>query len=318
MKKILFLSLTFLICFFANAQEKYLEHIFDEIRTETYTYAHKDGEDLDLDLYMPAFDADTARATIIYAHGGAFMEGTRNSESIQAFCKEMAGYGYVVASISYRLTRKDKPEGFGCDCTATDKLNTFFAASEDMQDAAYFLIQHREEFAIDPYRVILAGSSAGAETALNTAYQPPYCYELESGPVSYAGVISIAGAIPDTTVIYEESAVPSLLIHGTDDETVPYASGPHRLCNENDPGYLILNGSYTITHKLAQLDVPYWLYTICGGGHEITGKPLMNYLDTMVDFCYNFIIKKEKESRNTVVKDEDNTAEISAYGFCGE
>lgn len=298
--------------------QRYFDNRFDEIAVETYTYATKDGENLDLDIYLPQNDPEIERATLIYVHGGGFSGGQRNSEDIAEFCRQMAGYGYVVASISYRLTRKDQPGGFGCDCPANEKLNTFQAAVEDLQDAAYFLIENREQFGIDPQKIILAGSSAGAETVLNAGYQPPYCYGLESGPVSFAGIISMAGAIPDTTVIYDESAVPSLLFHGTNDNLVPYATAPHHYCDKDTPGYLVLNGSYTIAQKLDKLGTPYWLHTTCGAGHEMASKPLTDYFDVIVEFCYRFVIKGEKESIHTIIKGEQKNKDYEHFDFCNE
>ncbi len=314
---VLFLFL-FSTSFLLRAQERYQEFITDEVSSETLTYTSKDGENLDLDIYLPMYDAETERATIIYVHGGGFQSGQRDSKDIQEFCSELAKYGYVVASISYRLTRKDKDGAFGCNCPADEKLNTFYAAVEDVQDATYFLIQHREEFGIDPQRVILAGSSAGAETVLNAGYQPPYCYDLPSGPVSYAGVISMAGAIPDTSVMYDEAAIPSLLFHGTDDNLVPYSTAPHHYCEEGSEGYLILNGSYTIAQKLEKLEVPYWLHTTCGAGHEIANTPMKDYFDVITDFCYSYIIKGEQESRSTVISGKQNLASYQPYSFCEE
>lgn len=309
---------TILICISVinNAQERFLDQSFDEIAMETYTYSTKDGENLDLDIYLPEFDSATSRPAIIFVHGGGFRTGTRNYEKATTFCKGLSSYGYVVASISYRLTRKGEPTGFGCNCTVNDKLNTFHAAVEDLQDATYFLIENREQFGIDPQKIILAGSSAGAETVLNTAYQPPYCYGLDSGPVSFAGVISLAGAIPDTTKIYDESAVPSLLFHGTDDNLVPYATAPHHYCEEGAPGYLILHGSKTIAHKLDLLEVPYWLHSSCGAGHEIANVPMTSYFDEIVEFCYTFIVHKKGEKRHTVIEGKQNKEKYKTYNFC--
>ncbi|MCG6188876.1 alpha/beta hydrolase [Maribellus maritimus] len=316
MKRVIPLFLILLYTITITAQERYQELITDEVSVQTLTYASKDGENLDLDIYLPEYDAETQRATIIYVHGGGFRVGQRDSEDIQKFCSELAKYGYVTASISYRLTRKDKEGGFGCECPAEEKINTFYAAVEDLQDATFFLIQNRLEFGIDPQKIIIAGSSAGAETVLNTAYQPPYCYGLDSGPVSYAGVIGMAGAIPDTTVIYDESAIPSLLFHGTDDNLVPYATAPHHYCKKGSPGYLVLHGSYTIAQKLDQLEVPYWLHTSCGAGHEMANKPMKEYLDVITDFCYNYVIKGETESRKTIVEGKQDIAKYQPYNFC--
>lgn len=317
MKGIVFL-LFILFVFNVFSQEKYAAFLSDEIIKETHTYAIKDGENLDLDIYLPLNNTDTARATLIYVHGGGFSAGKKNSEQISEFCQQMAGYGYVVASISYRLTRKGQPEGFGCDFPANEKLNTFYSAVEDLQDATFFLIERRQQFAIDPQQIILAGSSAGAETVLNAGYKPPNCYDLPSGPVSYAGVISISGAIPDTVVLYDESAIPSLFFHGTDDLLVPYATASHHYCDETSPGYLILNGSYTISQKLDELEVPYWLHTICGAGHEISETVITDFFDEIVDFCFNFVINKEKESRKTIVEGQQKNKMVEQFDFCSE
>jgi dienelactone hydrolase len=316
--RVIFLILIQLLTgyFTGKGQERYHEAVFDSIEVQTYTYSSKNGQNLDMDIYSPAFDKEEHRPVIIYVHGGAFMEGTRNSPEIVNFCRKLAGYGYVCASISYRLSRKGTDSGFGCECPATDKLNTFRSAVEDLQDAVFFLIQRRESLGIDPQKVILAGSSAGAETVLNTAYQAPMCYGLESGPVSYAGVISMAGAIPDTVKIYPESAVPSLLFHGTCDDLVPYASASHRHCRKDQPGYLVLYGSWAIADKLALLHVPYWLHTTCGGGHEIASKPMKDYFDVITSFCYEFVVLKNGKSYRTVVPGNQKLCNYQQFDFC--
>ncbi len=302
---------------YLQAQQRYTDEISDGVTVGTFTYATKNGENLDLDVYMPESDPTFDRALIIYMHGGGFSEGSRNDKGIPEFCSKLARLGYVSVSISYRLTRKDTPTGFGCDCLANDKLYTFDQAVEDLQDATYFLIEQREQFGIDPHKIILIGSSAGAETALNTAYQPPYCYGLDSGPVSYAGVVAMAGAIPDLEKIYAESAVPSLLFHGTCDELVPYATAPHRHCKEGQPGYLILHGSFDIAQKLQQLNKPFWLHTTCRAGHEMASVPMTKYFDIIKDFCYRFVIKGSKEQIRTVEKSEKKTScEYESFKFC--
>ncbi len=171
--------LAFLFLFGVNtvsAQQRYYEQIADSILMDTYTYAEKDSQVLDLDLYQPAFDSEYQRPLLIYIHGGGFSGGKRNEAYIQDFCRQIASYGYVVVSMSYRLTRQGTETGFGCDCLAEDKLNTFYAAVEDVQDATYFLIERRDQLGIDPQNIILAGSSAGAVAALMTGFQPQYFY----------------------------------------------------------------------------------------------------------------------------------------------
>lgn len=322
MKYSVFMLLLFVILLISNqqvsSQERYKDEITDTVKVETLTYAFKDNQSLDMDVYSPAFDNQNQRPLIFYVHGGGFSGGTRNEPGIQTFCKKLARRGYVVSSISYRLTRKGTATGFGCDCPATDKLNTFNDAVEDLQDATFFMIQRRENFGIDPQKIIISGSSAGAETVLNAAYQPPYCYALDSGPVSYAGVISMAGAIPDTSRIFKESAIPSLLFHGTCDNLVPYTTASHHYCKEKDAGYLILHGAYTIAEKLKKLGTPYWVYTYCNAAHEIAGKPMTDNLDDIIDFCYTYILKSGLEQRSTIIKSKEKSCNYESFNFCSE
>ncbi|MGQ7870991.1 alpha/beta hydrolase [Sunxiuqinia sp. sy24] len=301
MKKLMQSFILLFITFTTFAQQRYLEEIADSVQTDTFTYIQKDGQNLKLDVYTPAFDNHYSRPVLLYIHGGGFSGGTRNGASTIEFCEKIARRGYVAVSISYRLTRQGTPTGFGCDCPTEEKMATFRAAVEDIQDATYFLIENREQLGIDPYQIILSGSSAGAESALMTAYQPPYCYDLDKGPVNYAGVISMAGAIPDTTKIYAESAVPSLLFHGTCDNLVPYGTAPHHYCNEDKPGYLILHGAKTVANRLHQLDKPYWLYTLCGENHRIAGSPMTEQFDEIISFCYDFVLHQSKNQIHTVI-----------------
>lgn len=301
-----------------SAQERYQEEITDSVRMETYTYAFKDNQSLDLDVYFPEFDNQSKRPLVIYVHGGGFSGGKRNDPGIQEFCRKIARRGYVAASMSYRLTRQGTATAFGCDCPAVDKINTFHKAVEDVQDATFFMIKNMDKMGIDPHKIILSGSSAGAEAVLNTAYLPPYCYGLDSGPVSYAGVISMAGAIPDTSRIYKESAVPSLLFHGTCDNLVPYASASHHYCKETQPGYLILHGAFTIAQKLKKTETPYWLYTYCNAAHEIAGSPMTDNFNEIIDFCYTFVVNNGTEQRVTVKKTNNKACEYQTFNFCTE
>lgn len=306
------------ILFLAGAQERYVVPVFDSVTVETYTYEVKNGEQLGLDVYSPAWDAETSRPVILYIHGGGFSGGVRNDHGIVEFCKRFAAHGYVAVSMSYRLTRKDKPSAFGCDCPAEEKLITFQSAMEDIHDATFFLIRHFGRLGIDPHRIILAGSSAGAEAALIAGYTPPNCFDLDSGPVSYAGIISMAGAIPYLDKVYEESAIPTLFFHGTCDNLVPYATAPHHYCNEEKPGHIILYGSHTLSKRLEELNVPYWLHTTCGGGHELAGKPMRDYFDEIMEFCHEYVIQKSGKARHTIVEGDQKACDYQQFEFCSK
>lgn len=296
-----------------EAQKRYKDILFDYVKVKTYTYATKDSEDLNLDVYMPASDTVTKRAVYLFVHGGGFSGGSRDGGIIPEFCKNITRRGYVTVSMSYRLTRKDKPSRFGCDCPAEDKLNTFMSAVEDIHDATTFLIKNQEKFGINSQMIILSGSSAGAEAVLNAAFEP---WKINGQTFKYEGVISFAGAIPDTSVITKETAIPSLMFHGTCDNLVPYATAPHHYCNKKSSGFLILSGSYSIAEKLKQLNKPYWLHTTCGGNHSIAGTPLTEYLHEILYFCHHFIIKGTNEQIRTVIPGNQGNCDYPEYNFC--
>ena len=128
----------------------------------------------------------------------------------------------------------------------------------------------------------------------------------------------MAGAIPDTTALYDESAIPSLLFHGTDDNLVPYGTAPHHYCDKEKEGHLILHGSNSIAKKLEVLDVPYWLHTTCGAGHEMAIKPISNYFDEIVDFCNTFVVKKDGDQRHTIIEGIQNKNNYKIFNFCSK
>lgn len=299
-----------------GAGERYLDGITDSVIIETYTYAEKDGQQLDLDGYFPASDPEFSRPVFLYVHGGGFSGGTRNGGGIAEFCKKVAQRGYVTVSISYRLTRKGTDTGFGCDCKAEDKLATFAAAVEDLYDATEFIVSRQEQFRIDPDKIILAGSSAGAETVLDAVYDRPVKSD-DQIPVTYAGVISMAGAIPDLAKVTAETAVPSMFFHGTCDNLVPYGIASHRYCKPDQPGYLVLYGGQAIAGKLNLLGKPYWLHTTCGGNHSLAGSPMTNYFDEIMEFSWRFVLNDARDQIHTIIPG-GHQCDYPSFNYCSD
>lgn len=255
------------------AQERYLEDVFEVEKVKTETYAIKDGEELKLDIYLPKNDTLRDRPLIVFMHGGGFAGGTRTNEGEVKFAQAAARKGYVAVQISYRLTRKG--QSFGCDYEALGKIETFQKAAEDFLDAVDYMLRYHKKYGIDRTKLIVGGSSAGAEAVLNAVYNAPLMFEKPAKykDIRFSGVFSLAGAIVDARYITKENAVPGVFFHGTEDNLVPYASAPHHFCDANAPGYLILDGSRTITRKLNEMDSSYLLYSFDGGKHEHSGMP---------------------------------------------
>ena len=280
----------FLIFSFSSfAQERFKNDIFETSKVETQTYAVKDGEELKLDIYRPDNDTARLRPLIVFMHGGGFGGGSRSSEGEVKFAESAAKKGYVAVQISYRLTRKG--QSFGCDFEAAGKIETFKAAAEDFMDAVDFMLRHNKKYRIDRSKIIVGGSSAGAEAVLNAVYNAPLMFERPEKykDIKFSGVFSLAGAIVDARYITKENAVPGVFFHGTQDNLVPYATAAHHLCDPAAPGYLILDGPATIIEKLKEFDSSYLLYTFEGGKHEHSNMPIDHFPEVFDFFADVFL-----------------------------
>ncbi|HEY9184546.1 MAG TPA: alpha/beta hydrolase fold domain-containing protein [Salegentibacter sp.] len=293
MKNFILFSL-FLLSFSISAQQRFIDNSFDLKKTETNIYATKNGEELKLDIYQPGNDTLHQRPLIIFMHGGGFAGGTRTNQAEVKFAETAAKKGYVAVQISYRLTRKG--QSFGCDYEASGKIKTFKLAAEDFMDAVSFMVQNKEKFRIDPSKIIVGGSSAGAEAVLNAVYNDRLMFPdaTKYKKIDFSGVFSLAGAVVDARYIVEENAIPGVFFHGTEDNLVPYGTAPHHWCDANQPGYIMLDGSKTITEKLAKLNTSYMLYSFEGGKHEHSGMPF-KYFPEVFKFFNSVFLNNEKQ-----------------------
>ena len=269
------------------AQTMYKDSIFNKINITTYNYDIHNKDTLKFDFYK-AEKAKGLQPLLVFVHGGGFTVGVRDDVNAINFATNLAQRGYAVASVSYRLTMKDI--GFGCNVAANKKIAAIDAASFDVSLAIKYMLDNDEEFLVDKNKIILAGSSAGAEAVLNMAYV--YENKILPSNFNFAGVISFAGAVTTLDKINENTAIPTQLFHGTADELVPYSNAPHRYCNSNDKGYLMLYGSQSIAEHLKDLGVTYYFYSINEGTHRWAGLPMTKYYnDVIIDFLYHDVIK---------------------------
>ncbi len=129
----------------------------------THVYAHAGtAEALKLDLYLGPTEASRAthpglgsagsKPAVMVIHGGGWDSGDR--EQLADFNHWLAGEGYVVAAIAYRLAPRFP----------------WPAQREDTLLAISWLKAHAAEYGIDPQRLVLLGRSAGAQIASAVAY----------------------------------------------------------------------------------------------------------------------------------------------------
>jgi predicted esterase len=282
-----YLTVTFFLFIvnFSTSQTMYLDSIFSGIEKTTHVYSKIDGTPLAFDFYNNKSNTNKA-PLIVYVHGGGFVEGRRDSEDVVKFVEKLAHHGYAVVAVSYRLTMKGI--GFGCDVKAEDKVEAINEASKDVSKAVKFILDNKAKFNIDTKKIVLAGSSAGAEAVLNMAYV--YDEGILPSTFKYGGVIGMAGAITTLDKIDADSAIPTQLFHGTGDRLVPYDFAPHHYCNSDNKGHLMLYGSKPIANRLDGLNVSYYLYSVSGGTHDWAISPMTKCFDEIIDFLYYDIV----------------------------
>jgi len=103
--------------------------------------------DLLLDLYLPQGSLPPF-PTLVYIHGGGWMEGSRRYCPGETF----AEHGYAVASVDYRLA------SMHAHC---EPYNFFPAQIHDIKAAVRWLRLNASEYGLDPERFAAIGDSAG-------------------------------------------------------------------------------------------------------------------------------------------------------------
>jgi acetyl esterase/lipase len=254
-----------------EAPLRYRDDVFTTVtRTSNITYGSavdQDGQTatLRLDLYEPAGDTVTARPAIVWVHGGSFCCGSKTSPELVEEANAFARKGYVSVSIDYRLVEDG--------CTPGADLGRCITAighaREDAQTAVRFLRSQAATYRIDPDRIAIGGSSAGAITALNVGYSPE-----NPGPGQHQGfssavraVQSISGAELASGPINAGDA-PALLFHGTNDGLVPYSWATDTVDRATAAGLLAV------------------LRTWEGGGHVPYSQHRTQILDETRNFFY--------------------------------
>lgn len=197
------------------------------------TYKTAGGFNLDMHLFLPDSARQTPRPVIVYFSGGSWTKG--NPEWAFYNCAEYAKKGWVAASVEYRL--------------ADRQGTTPFEAVMDARSAIRWLRKNAKEYNIDTNRIVVSGNSAGGHLILATTLADKWnerTDDLQYSPVPdlllvNAGVYDfiedrntawVSKDLKDKNTVKEISPIhlvkrglpPMLLIHGTNDQSVPYST----------------------------------------------------------------------------------------------
>ena len=199
-----------------TAPMRYRDSIFNAVTvTSNVTYGSAVNLEnqmitLQLDMYQPAGDTVTDRPAIVWVHGGSFCCGNRTSPEIVDEATTFAKQGFLNVSIDYRL------ESPGCSGTFSNCVAAIQEAAADAQTAVRFLRTNSATYGIDPNRIAIGGSSAGAITALNVGFSTS-----EDPSAKVRAAVSLSGAHLVVGTISPGDA-PALDFHCTTDPLVSY------------------------------------------------------------------------------------------------
>ena len=137
--------------------------------TEPYVDDPVPGDLRLVDIYEPAAPATAPRPLIVYVHGGAWMLPGRDTIRCGGMppCNPATSLpvlgmqvprGYVLASVGYPLL--------------TETTNQHPTQVHNVKLAIKWLVDHAEDYDIDPDQIVVAGHSAGGHLAAMVALTP--------------------------------------------------------------------------------------------------------------------------------------------------
>ena len=192
------------------------------------------GKPLLMDWYIPKNLQRTPSPVIIWIHGGGWVGSDKSENAVPVFLSER---GWIVASINYRLSGEA----------------TFPAAIEDCKCAIRYVRADADKYGVDPRKIGLVGSSAGAHLSLLAGMADEKAGLEGSG--GWTGVSSRVQAVAslkgvsDFTVGHKAfqdglGIAPSRFLGGTMEEK-PEAyqrASPLHWLTPDDPPVLLLHG----------------------------------------------------------------------------
>ncbi len=323
MKKLAFLlPLSILILFnqFSFAQDcegcRYISPMFDSIMVETVHFGEGmniggEMQQLYADVYQPYGDTVTNRPVLIFAFGGAFIQGDRHAWYVKRVCRQFAKMGYVTIANDYRI---------GVDpleVLLMQHMRIFFRPMQDMRATVQYLKADFSElgnnFGIDTSKIFLGGASAGGISAMMTAYCNEPSEISEMGDISalddlggfdattgfypeynwdVAAVVSVSGAIVNREWM-EAGDVPILMAHGDQDLIVPYGFGA--IGGGVLGGIFDLQGSSVVHEEALNIGMCSYLFTMEGYGHPD---------ESMGDDYFESLVNRVALRMNAVVNDK--------------
>ena len=199
---------------------------------KTYVFKTIRLNKLKLYVFEPSRQEDKESVpAIVFFHGGGFTGGKVSQFERQ--CKYLAFRGMVTVLAEYRLVNW--------------RNITHFECVEDAKSAIRWVRAHSDELGVDEDRIVAGGGSAGGHLAACTALingyddvnEDPNVSSVPNALVLFNPVLDFPESCKKAASIYQndglnkateispmhnidESVPPTIIFHGTADESVPY------------------------------------------------------------------------------------------------
>jgi acetyl esterase/lipase len=260
MKKILLVLLFTVYAPVLFSQKNYLPAEKD------YDLAYGSFPSSRLDLYLPVNRSSQAPFAIII-HGGAWVTSDKKYE--RGTQQVLLEQGIASVNINYRFA---------------DSVHTHFEALlADIDSAVQYCIAHADSWHTRKSNFVFLGTSAGAHLALlypylnssGTSAIVAQCAPVDLSDTSALGFAARVGLLPVIckmagaawkpgealdprfragSPLYHIKNIPTLIIHGTDDHTVPFSQ------------------AIKLHTKLDSMNIPNKLVSITGADHDLNMK----------------------------------------------
>jgi|BioPla2DNA2_1021312.scaffolds.fasta_scaffold04130_10 hypothetical protein len=275
----------------ADAQPQRQAEVVSKADKTTVEFVVRDSKPILMDIYQfKEQKTEGKRPVFIYSFGGAWAMGSRVDALCNPLYDHLCEKGWVCVAIDYRLGSARSRDGNRL-ITPPEGYNPFQYSIdigvEDIYAATTWLIEHADEYNIDPEKIVLSGSSAGAINSMNAEYYICSGHKIAKDNLpadfNYAGVVPMAGAVyltgeNDTELKWDKKPCPMCFFHGSTDPMVTFDMER----NPNRHGF----GPNYVSKQLYAMDVPYMLYEYFNGDHVMALLPLKwfwNEIDSFLD-----------------------------------
>lgn len=176
-----------------QAQERYVEEIFDEVRVQrdvpygtniSIITGQPAPEELLANVYSPVGDNATDRPVVLVAHTGSFgpaiingqTTGDRGDSTVVEICNRLAKRGFVAVAFTYRLGWI--PESPDPDIRQGTLLQAAYRAIQDTRTCIRYMkksvAEESNRFGIDPDKITVWGIGTGGYLAVGAATLDDY------------------------------------------------------------------------------------------------------------------------------------------------